>query len=183
MIMSDKNAAKAEPEQKKKAEPKKEAPKVFKETKKIIRLLDTNIESDMKVGKALMKIKGIGFMFSNALCISNNISPSVTLADLSEEQIKKLEESIKNPSVPVWMLNHRKEMKTGKNVHITSSDIDVTLRDDLTLLKKMRSYRGIRHELGLPVRGQRTRSSFRKNKTVGVVKKKAAPAKAGAASK
>jgi small subunit ribosomal protein S13 len=64
-------------------------------------------------------------------------------------------------------------MKTGKDIHISSSDIAMYLRDDLTLMKKMRSYKGIRHELGQPVRGQRTRSTFRTNKSVGVVRKKA----------
>lgn len=43
----------------------------------------------------------------------------------------------------------------------------------------MRAYRGVRHQHGLPVRGQRTRGSFRKNKTVGVQKKKAMAARAG----
>jgi small subunit ribosomal protein S13 len=167
----------------KKKEVKKEAPKVHRESKNVIRLLDTNIESDMKIGRALMKIRGIGFMFSNALCISNNISPVATLESLSEDQIRKLEESIKNPVVPKWMLNRRKDMKTGNDIHITSSDIDISLRDDLTLMKKMRCYKGIRHELGLPVRGQSTKSCFRKNKTVGVVKKKAMPAKAAPKAK
>ena len=167
-------------EKKQKGEPKKEAPKVFKESKKIIRLLDTNIESDMLVGRALLKIKGIGPMFSNSLCISNGINPRAALSTLSEEQVRKLEESIKNPNVPAWMMNRRKDMKTGKDIHITSSDIDINLRDDITLMKKTRAYKGIRHELGQPVRGQRTRSTFRTNKSVGVVKKKAAPAKAGA---
>lgn len=163
---------------KKKTEAKKEVPKVFRESKKIIRLLDTNIESDMKIGRALRKIKGISFMISNALCITNGISPNSRLESLGEEQIRKLEESIKNPNVPAWMLNRRKDMKTGNDAHLTSTDIDINLREDITLMKKMRCYKGIRHELGQPVRGQRTRSTFRTNKSVGVVKKKAAPAKA-----
>lgn len=170
-------------DEKKKKEIKKEAPKVIKESKKIIRLLDTNIESDMKVGRALTKIKGISFMFSNSICVSNNINPNVQLASLSEEQIKRLEESIKNPSVPKWMLNRRKDMKTGNDAHITGSDIDIHLREDLTLMKKIRCYKGIRHEMGQPVRGQRTRSTFRTNKSVGVVKKKTMSARIAAAPK
>ena len=44
-------------------------------------------------------------------------------------------------------------------------------------MKKIRSYRGVRHGIGLPVRGQRTKSNFRKNKgkvSLGVAKKAAA---------
>jgi small subunit ribosomal protein S13 len=42
---------------------------------------------------------------------------------------------------------------------------------DIKNLRKMKCYRGVRHSLGLPVRGQKTRSNFRKGKTVGVRKK------------
>ena len=48
------------------------------------------------------------------------------------------------------------------------SDLDMRLRDDLNRMRKTRSYKGRRHEFGLPVRGQRTKSTFRKGSSVGV---------------
>ncbi|MBI4017430.1 MAG: 30S ribosomal protein S13, partial [Candidatus Aenigmarchaeota archaeon] len=70
--------------------------------------------------------------------------------------------------------------ETGKELHLTASDLDVALRQRLADLKKYGSYRGWRHRLGQPVRGQSTRSSFRKSGSVGVVRAKAKP---GAAAK
>lgn len=164
---------------KKEKKPEFKKPEIKKETK-IIRILDTNLDSNLSIKRALMKIKGIGFMFSNALCKSCGLEPNAALGTLTDEQIKMLEQSIKNPAMPSWILNRRKDIKTGKDMHISAIDITTVLRDDITLMKKMRCYKGIRHELGQPVRGQSTRSTFRTNKSVGVVRKKAAP---GAAPK
>ena len=150
-----------------------------KKEKKIVRLLDTDIDSVLSVERGIQKIKGIGPMFAHAVCVATGIDPKTRFESLNEENLKKIENSIKNPSVPRWLLNRRKDIKTGKDVHIVASDVNLRVREDIDLLKKIRSYRGIRHELGLPVRGQRTRSSFTKNKTVGVVKKKVMQAKKG----
>ncbi|MEM7826815.1 MAG: 30S ribosomal protein S13 [Candidatus Aenigmatarchaeota archaeon] len=144
------------------------------EQKNIIRLLSTDLDSSLPLISALRRIKGIGFMFSNAICNHLGLDPKIKIGSLSDEQIKKVEETIKNPQFYPWLLNRRKDPRTGKDMHIVSGDIPLKLREDISLLKKIRCYRGIRHELGLPVRGQRTGGgSFRKGKTVGVVRKKA----------
>jgi small subunit ribosomal protein S13 len=81
------------------------------------------------------------------------------------------------------MLNRRKDLLSGEDRHIMGADLLVNLREDINLLRKIRSYRGIRHERGLKVRGQRTKSTGRRGAVVGVVRKKqlaaAAAAKAG----
>ena len=85
--------------------------------------------------------------------------------------VLKIEEILENPldfGIPAWMLNRREDYETGENIHLIESDLDMTLRDDLNRMKKTRSYKGRRHEVGLPVRGQRTKSTFRKSSTVGV---------------
>jgi small subunit ribosomal protein S13 len=69
------------------------------------------------------------------------------------------------------MFNRRKEPETGETKHITTSQVEFIQKMDIDREKKIRSYRGVRHSLGLPVRGQRTRSSFRKGTTVGVQRK------------
>ncbi|MEM7819717.1 MAG: 30S ribosomal protein S13 [Candidatus Aenigmatarchaeota archaeon] len=147
------------------------------ETKKIVRLLATDIDGELKVERALRKIKGIGFAFSRAVCIATGIDSNRKIGSLSAEEIKKIENFIKKPNLPSWLLNRRKDMETGEDRHLTKSELDMKIREDINLMKKIRSYKGIRHELGLPVRGQRTRSSFRTQKTVGVMKKKSQPAK------
>lgn len=100
------------------------------------------------------------------------------IGSLSDEQLKKLEDVMKNPGsygIPYHMLNRRGDPQTGQNKHLISSELNFAIKSDIDAMKKMRSYKGIRHELGLPVRGQRTRSSFRTGGIVGVVKKKQVP--------
>jgi len=58
-------------------------------------------------------------------------------------------------------------------------DWDVAVQDDINRMKRIRSYKGIRHEKGKKVRGQRTRSNGRKGLAVGVIKKREAPAEGG----
>jgi len=72
------------------------------------------------------------------------------------------------------MLNRRKDYETGEDKHLLSSDLAFTKDNDIKMLKKIKSYKGMRHAFGLPVRGQRTRSNFRRNKgkVTGVQKKK-----------
>ena len=74
--------------------------------------------------------------------------------------------------LPWWMLNRRKDLISGEDKHIMGSDLVLKLRDDINLLRKIRSYRGIRHERGLRVRGQRTKSTGRRGMVVGVMRKK-----------
>ena len=88
-----------------------------------------------------------------------------------DEDVAKIESIIEDPKsfdIPSWMLNRREDYETGEDIHLIESDLDMTLRDDLNRMKKTRSYKGRRHEVGLPVRGQRTKSTFRKSATVGV---------------
>ena len=71
------------------------------------------------------------------------------------------------------MLNRQKDFEVGKNKHLVGSDLDLRKEFDIKRLKKIKSYRGLRHLVGLPMRGQRTRSHFRKNRSKGAgIKKK-----------
>ncbi len=152
------------------------------EARKIVRLMEADVDGALSTERALRKIHGISFMFSRAICTSAGIDRRKKIGELSEEEIKRLEGTIRNPQFSVWLFNRRKDVETGNDMHAVSSALALKKREDINFLKRMRAYRGIRHELGLPVRGQRTRSSFRTQKTVGVAKKKViAAAKAAAA--
>jgi small subunit ribosomal protein S13 len=70
------------------------------------------------------------------------------------------------------MLNRQKDLVTGEDLHLVGTDLIDSLRVDIEREKKTRSWRGIRHYLGLPVRGQRTKTSGRKGATIGVTRKK-----------
>jgi len=68
-------------------------------------------------------------------------------------------------------VNRRKDLESGTDIHLSGQDVDIGRRFDIQRLVDAKTYKGVRHMLGLPVRGQRTRSSFRKGRVVGVVRK------------
>lgn len=141
----------------------------------IVRVMNTDLNGDKNIAYALTSIKGINYNLSKAILYSAKIDDRKKLKDLNEKDISEIEKIIENPTeskIPSWLLNRNKDYKTGDNLHITGTDITMTVREDINRLRKIRAYRGIRHEKGLPTRGQRTRSSFRKGEKVGVVKKK-----------
>jgi small subunit ribosomal protein S13 len=140
---------------------------------KVIRLLSKDIEGKMKIYPGLTKVKGISWSFSNAICKKLKIDKDRKIGSLTKEEITKISEFIKNPEVPKQIVNRRDDLETGKNKHLTGGDLELQTEFDIKKLKKIKSYRGYRHMSGLPSRGQRTRSNFRKNKSKGVgIKKK-----------
>lgn len=138
----------------------------------IVRIINTDIDGNKSVYNGLRKIKGIGFMFSNAICSQLNIEKNKKIGTLSQDEVKKIEILVKNPSgLPNWLLNRRKDYDTGENLHLTMADLKLRKEFDIKRLKQIKSYRGMRHAWNLPVRGQRTRGHFRKGGVVGVQKK------------
>lgn len=140
---------------------------------RVIRILSRDIEGGMKMYSGLTKIKGISWGLSNAVCKVLKIDKNRKIGSLTNEEIKKIIEFIKNPKIPTYMLNRRADFKTGEDKHLVSSDLDLQNEFDIKRLKKIKSYKGYRHMGGLPLRGQRTRSNFRKNRRKGTgIKKK-----------
>jgi small subunit ribosomal protein S13 len=93
---------------------------------------------------------------------------------LSNSDVEKIEDIIKNPvkyGIPAWLLNRRKDVETGKDLHLLGSDLVLQTKNDVDQMKQIRSWRGFRHSYGLKVRGQRTKSTGRKGKAIGVKKK------------
>ena len=75
-------------------------------------------------------------------------------------------------NVPDWVLNRQKDYDTGEYIHTVSVDLKMLHDDDLNRMKKVKSYKGIRHASGHKVRGQRTYSNGRKGLALGVSRKK-----------
>ena len=143
---------------------------------KLIRILSKDIEGGLKVYVGLTKIKGISWSLANAVCKSLNIDKERKIGSLSKEEIGKINEFIKKPKMPAYLFNRKSDIETGENKHLIGSDLELQKELDIGRLKKIKSYRGFRHAVGLPVRGQRTKSHFRRNKRKGVgIKKKIKP--------
>ncbi len=145
------------------------------EFKYLVRIGGMDIDGNKKVPVGLALIKGIGMRTGEVLCRLARVNPEKRIGYLTEKEIERLNaliEDFHNKKVPSWLFNMRKDYETGRDLHLTGAELEMALRETLNRLKKIRSYRGIRHELGLPVRGQRTRTGFRRGVTVGVSKRK-----------
>jgi small subunit ribosomal protein S13 len=142
--------------------------------KHIVRIAATNLDGNKRVEFALMQITGVGKKISTLLTDYVGLDRTVKIGNLSEKEIASLDNALSTMDTwaPAWILNRQKDYYTGKNKHLIGPELELTVREDINLLRKIRSYRGIRHEKGLPVRGQRTRSNKRMGLAVGVSRKK-----------
>ncbi|MHA1785799.1 MAG: 30S ribosomal protein S13 [Candidatus Helarchaeota archaeon] len=140
----------------------------------IIRMFGTDIDGNRKVFHALCGIRGVGQRFAKVVIKKAELDPDIRLGFLSDADIKKLEEIIKNPlnfDIPAWMLNRQSDIVKGKDDHVIGANLQLVWKSDIDRMKRTRSYRGIRHHLGLKVRGQRTRTTGRRGAVVGVHRK------------
>lgn len=172
-----------EEKEEKKKEEKKLKLKVEKpkELKVVVRVAGTDLDGEKPLIHSITKIKGISYSMAKAICNASGFDPKIKLGALSEKDIEKLEEVIKDPAkfgVPTYLFNRRKDLESGKDLHLVGTDLDIAKKFDIQRLINLKTYKGIRHMYGLPVRGQRTRSSFRKGRTVGVMRKAAKQAAA-----
>ncbi|CAD2091708.1 40S ribosomal protein S18, putative [Plasmodium chabaudi adami] len=143
----------------------------------ILRVLNTNVDGKEKVTIALTAIKGIGKRIANVICKQANVDPTKRAGELTTEEINNIVHIMNSPSqfkIPDWFLNRRRDIKDGKNLHVIANQLDSYLREDLERMKKIRLHRGLRHHWGLRVRGQHTKTTGRRGRTVGVAKKKGA---------
>jgi len=144
-----------------------------KEFHHIMRIAGTDIDGTLKVNYALTKIKGIGIPLANAITRKANLNPQARIGFLNEIDRQKLEDVIANPTkygIPQWMLNRQKDLETGKDTHQIGADLTLRIKTDVEGMKTLKSWRGYRHAYGLRARGQRTRTTGRTGKAMGVKK-------------
>merc|ERR1711979_168766 len=141
----------------------------------ILRVMNTNIDGGRKVAFAMTSIKGIGRRFATLVCKKADVDMNKRAGELTEEEVEKIMTIVANPrqyKIPDWFLNRQKDVVDGKYSQVLSNQLDNKLREDLERLKKIRAHRGLRHYWGLRVRGQHTKTTGRRGRTVGVSKKK-----------
>eukprot|EP00601_Ochromonadales_sp_CCMP2298_P018318 CAMPEP_0173271264 /NCGR_PEP_ID=MMETSP1143-20121109/716_1 /TAXON_ID=483371 /ORGANISM="non described non described, Strain CCMP2298" /LENGTH=148 /DNA_ID=CAMNT_0014207801 /DNA_START=14 /DNA_END=460 /DNA_ORIENTATION=+ len=136
----------------------------------ILRILNTNVEGTQRVMYGLTAIRGVGRRFSTLVCQKADVDITKRAGELTPEEVERLVTIIQNPlqfKIPEYFLNRQKDFTTGKYTQLTSSGLDIKLRDDLERLKKIKSHRGIRHYLQIRVRGQHTKTTGRRGKRLG----------------
>lgn len=139
----------------------------------IVRIIDADLKGEDKLVYALTRIRGIGINTSYAILRNAGIDPEMRVGVLQDSDIKRIEEALASASgtFPTHMLNRRKDPFTGNDLHLLGSDLVVGMKSDIDLMKKMKSWKGVRHSVGLKVRGQCTRTTGRFGAAVGVARK------------
>jgi small subunit ribosomal protein S13 len=142
--------------------------------KYIIRIANSDVSGEERLAYALTSIRGIGPRISNAIVQKLKLNPNKLAGKLDDKNVVDIENAIMNLNdyVPDWLLNRQKDYDTGENVHPVSVELKMTHDEDLNRMKKVKSYKGIRHASGHKVRGQRTYSNGRKGLALGVSRKK-----------
>merc|ERR1711937_954103 len=141
----------------------------------ILRVMNTNIDGKRNIMFAITAIKGVGRRYANLVLKKADIDLHKRAGELSEEEVEKIVTIMQNPrryKIPDWFLNRQKDIKDGKFSQVLANSLDNKLREDLERLKKIKAHRGLRHYWGLRVRGQHTKTTGRRGRTVGVSKKK-----------
>ena len=141
----------------------------------ILRILGTNVDGKRTLPYALTSISGIGRRMAFTICKKLNLNPKMRAGELEKEFIEKLGDHLAKAQelgVPTWMMNRINDPRDGSTGHVVANQWDSKLRDDAERLKKIRNHRGFRKYYGLRVRGQHTKTTGRRGKTVGVSKKK-----------
>ncbi len=126
------------------------------------RIFGVDLEENKKILYALPKIYGIGYSNAQKILKVSGVSPEKKVKELSDEELTRI----------------RKEIETNYKVE---GVLRAEVSGNIKRLIEIGSYRGMRHQRGLPVRGQRTRTNARTRKgprkTSGVIKVKSAPQK------
>lgn len=133
----------------------------------ITRIANTDLKGTQQALYALPHVKGIGLMYAHAVFKVAGIDGTRKIGTLTDEELKRVEDIIKNPTkfgIPEWLLDRRKDPETGQDKHLVTNDLIFVQDNDVKQMKKMKCWKGVRHMLGQPVRGQKTRSNFRKGK-------------------
>ncbi len=141
----------------------------------IVRVAGVDLDGNRQLRWALTGIKGIGTNFAAMVLRVAGMDPYMKAGYLSGEQVKKIEEILEDPvayGIPGWTVNRPRDYGSGKDRHLLTAKLVMAWREDINRLRRIRVYRGIRLERGLPVRGQRTRSNFRHGATLGVSRRK-----------
>ena len=144
--------------------------------KYIIRIANTDVSGEERLATALTSIRGVGARISNAIVKKLELDPNELAGKLDDKNVEDIENAVMKLSenVPDWLLNRQKDYDTGEDIHPVSIDLKMLHDDDLNRMKKVKSYKGIRHASGHKVRGQRTYSNGRKGLALGVSRKKGA---------
>jgi len=103
--------------------------------------LNKKVNDNSPISQALVRVLGIGPFLADTFCKKIGIKPTLKLRDLTQKQITLLADTV-----------------VKDKVHLKQEELIRNLYENVVRLAQIRSYRGMRHKRGLPLRGQRTRT-------------------------
>ena len=119
------------------------------------RIAGVDLPNEKRIEAALPYIFGVGPTLAKKIVADCNLDPNIRTKNLSEEEINKIARAVEKYKV--------------------EGDLRREIQENIKRLQEIGSYRGIRHNKNLPVRGQRTRVNARtkrgKRITIGTVRK------------
>jgi len=136
----------------------------------IVRIANTDIDGNRSLMMGIQSIKGVGPRVAAIVARRIGLDPRGKMGNLTEAETEKIEKIVLSypDYAPSWAVNRQDDIETGEDRHIFGVDLDITNRADVNRMRMIRSYKGLRHEQGHRVRGQRTRSNGRTGLTMGV---------------
>ncbi len=147
----------------------------------IVRLMNTDLDGEKPVTYALRQIKGVGTRVAEVVVNETDVDPNRRIGKLDDDEVAELKVILESftEDAPDWMLNRKRDPVTGESDHFFGNNLDMIHREDINRMKKISCYKGVRHERGQKVRGQRTKSNGRTGMELGVKKKLAQARAAG----
>ena len=104
--------------------------------------LNKKVNDKSPIKQTLMSGFGIGPFLADSFCKKIGLKPTVKLSSLTQKQISLITDTV-----------------IGDKVNLKQEELTRNLFENVTKLVQTRSYRGLRHKRGLPLRGQRTRTN------------------------
>jgi small subunit ribosomal protein S13 len=109
------------------------------------RLLGVDIPNDKQAVISLTYLYGVGHKTARDLCLKAGIDPAMPAQELSESEVSRLATILEED-------------------YIVEGPLRRQVQQNIARLRDIRSYRGTRHRMGLPVRGQNTQTNARTRK-------------------
>ncbi len=110
----------------------------------VARIAGVNIPAHKHIVIGLRSIFGIGSTRAKQICMVTQVEPSTKVKDLTEAELEML--------------------RTESGKYIVEGDLRREISMNIKRLRDLRCYRGIRHQRGLPLRGQRTKTNAKTRK-------------------
>jgi small subunit ribosomal protein S13 len=135
-----------------------------------VRVGQTDLDGTKSVERALTGLDGVGHRAARLVARETGIDRRETFGRLEDEEIQTIVDTVERfaETVPDWLTNRQKDFFSGDADHLIGNEVELVREQDINRMQKIGSYKGIRHQRGQKVRGQRTKSTGRSEGTVGV---------------